>query len=505
MPQKFKVLFIYTNPRNVTLIPTVIPLFYSILKKANIEMGLFDTSLYDATKKVVNADDYKENVMAVKPYRKQLKEKVGDFYDIDNLERDLKEKVASFSPNLIMVTSTESNFLYTINLLKKIKHYNIPVILGGVFACFASDRAISYDEIDMLCIGEAEEMIVPLCERLRDKKELSGIPNLWYKKSNGEIGKGQLSAPVDINKNPLIDVSLFDDRRFYRAIAGQVYRMFPVETHRGCPHICAFCNEPLLNKFYREKTHSLYFRSKTIPKVIEEIKYFVDQCQAEYLFFWADNFMTYSDKEIDEFCEAYKEIKLPFFAQSHPHQLSDYKISKLKEVGLHRVGIGVEHGNEEFRRRIVNRFYSNGELIERVKILHKYDVPFSANNICGFPTETPELVMDTVELNRKLKAHSNSCSIFTPFLGTPLRDLSVKMGYLKDPNIIAPANTETSILDMPQFTREQISGKARTFNMYVHFPRDRWKEIEMAEALTPEGNKIWNELRQEYQESCDEE
>ncbi len=233
---------------------------------------------------------------------------------------------------------------------------------------------------------------------------------------------------------------------------------------------------------------------------MEEIRYYADKCHAEYLFFWADSFMSYPEKEIDEFCQAYSEIKLPFYAQSHPHQLSEYKIKKLKEVGLHRVGIGVEHGNEEFRKRVINRFYSNEELLEGVKILHQHDISFSVNNICGFPMETPELVMDTVELNRKLNAHTNSCSTFTPFHGTPLRELAIEKGYLKDPDIIAPTNTETSILDMPQFTKEQISGKVRTFNMYVHFPKDLWPKIEKAEKMTPEGDKIWNELREEYQE-----
>ena len=34
--------------------------------------------------------------------------------------------------------------------------------------------------------------------------------------------------------------------------------------------------------------------------------------------------------------------------------------------------------------------------------------------------------------------------------------------------------------------------------MYVKFPKSRWKDIEKAEKFDDEGNKIWNELRQEY-------
>ena len=34
--------------------------------------------------------------------------------------------------------------------------------------------------------------------------------------------------------------------------------------------------------------------------------------------------------------------------------------------------------------------------------------------------------------------------------------------------------------------------------MYVKFPKSRWKDIGKAEKFDDEGNKIWNELRQEY-------
>jgi hypothetical protein len=34
--------------------------------------------------------------------------------------------------------------------------------------------------------------------------------------------------------------------------------------------------------------------------------------------------------------------------------------------------------------------------------------------------------------------------------------------------------------------------------LYVAFPKDRWADIRRAEADTPEGNRIFAELKQEY-------
>ena len=51
---------------------------------------------------------------------------------------------------------------------------------------------------------------------------------------------------------------------------------------------------------------------------------------------------------------------------------------------------------------------------------------------------------------------------------------------------------------MPKFPKEQIYGLQRTFVMYVKFPKKRWLEIKKAEALTPEGDVIWESLRKEF-------
>ena len=249
---------------------------------------------------------------------------------------------------------------------------------------------------------------------------------------------------------------------------------------------------------YEEETGENYFRGKSIRKVMEDLHYAKSEMKAEYIFFWADNFLAYSKRDIDEFCESYPDIGLPFYAQSYPTTLNEYKLKRLVEVGLERLGMGCEHGNEKFRKDVVGRPYPNSKAIEQVKILQKYGIQYSLANIVGFPLETPELHMDTVRLNRALRPHTASCSTFTPFHGTPLRKLALEKGYLKDPKQVAPGNTENSVLDMPQFTADQIAGKARTFNLYLKFPENRWKDIERAEALTKEGDRILADLIQEY-------
>lgn len=497
MSANFKVMFVYYNPRKMSLVPQSIAIFSRLLKSAGVTVSLFDTTMYQDHYGSVNSDGVLEQNLTVKQFSSELermKDKI--VYKTTDYREDFVKAVDQFKPDLLAVTAAESTFEGSIELLKKVRHTGVPVVMGGVFCTFSPETAISYEDVDVVCVGEGEKAIVELVECMRKGKDHSKIESLWVKGKNGEISKNPVSRPVDLDSTPLLDLDIFEDSRFYRAMSGKIYKMFPVETHRGCVKSCTFCNSPLQNKMYKEATGQPFFRRKSIPKVFEEIDY-CKKRGAEYLFFWADDFFLYSDREIAEFCERYSAYKLPFFCQAHPHSISRHKVQALLDVGMHRVGLGIEHGNEEFRRRVINRHYSNEMLIKNLKILEESGVEFNVNNIIGFPEETPELVMDTVELNRRHKADDISCSIFTPFRGTPLRDLCVRKGYLKDVDAFAPSDADASILEMPQFTQPQILGKRRTFIMYIKFPKDRWPEIRQAEALTPEGDAVWRRLREE--------
>ena len=151
------------------------------------------------------------------------------------------------------------------------------------------------------------------------------------KKENGEIKKNKISELVDINNTPLQDLAIFEESRFYRPMAGKIWKIAPVETHRGCPFTCAFCNSPDQQTLYKNKTGSSFFRKKKMQKIYEDLKYSKETLKIEYNFFWADTFLAWSNNELDEFCEMYKEINLPFWIQTRPETVTEDKLKKFLE------------------------------------------------------------------------------------------------------------------------------------------------------------------------------
>ena len=76
---------------------------------------------------------------------------------------------------------------------------------------------------------------------------------------------------------------------------------------------------------------------------------------------------------------------------------------------------------------MLKRHYTNENLIKSLKVLSDNKISFNVNAIIGFPDETRDLAMDTVELCRQIEGWDDcKSSIFQPYYGSPLRKYCVK-------------------------------------------------------------------------------
>jgi len=458
---------------------------------------LFDSTDYPNPEgEEFNSDKVKEQNLNARPFDdSKLKVSFKDEDVFDAFDKSISE----YQPDLILMSCTEDLHPIGMDLLEKVnvKKFGIPVQVGGVFPTFAPEIVISHPQVDMVCRGEGEYVVSELADRIKNGLPYDDIPGLWIK-SGDKIIRNSLPPLVDIDNNPFLDLSIFAEGRLYRPMQGKVWRMFPLETHRGCPYTCTYCNSPSQQRLYQNEIGEKFFRMKSIDRIREEIIYFIEECKAEAFYLWADTFLSLPEKKFNEYVEMYSEFNLPFWCQSRPELIKSEKIKKLMDIGLFRMAVGIEHGNEEFRRSILRRNVSNKKIIDSMQVLTDLELPYSVNNIIGFPYETRELTFDTIELNRKHQAEGINAYSFSPFHGTPLRDISEKAGFI-DPCVIARSVTKPTLLRMPQYTPEQIEGMRRCFVLYVKFPKDRWSEIEKAEKFTPEGNEKWSELINECQ------
>jgi radical SAM superfamily enzyme YgiQ (UPF0313 family) len=494
--QRFRVLFIYPNERHMSTIPPAIALLSQMLKNEGHLTELFDTTFYEFDDEITleNSDANMAKALQTRPV-KDIDDDDLHFEKNNNPpEIDLRKKIKDFMPDLLAVSCSETTFARGLKLIQKTRDLGVRNIFGGVFPTFAPQLVIKHLDVDMLCVGEGENALIDLANKMSKNEDFNDVTNLWIRMSDGSIKKNVITKPVDINKIPAItDIGLFGEKRFYRPMGGKIRRLLPVETHRGCPYTCAFCNSPSQNRLYAGKGN--FFRKKNMSLNKEEIENHIKLWKVEYIYFWADTFLAWSNKEFDEFVEMYKDIKLPFWCQTRIETITYEKFKKLKDVGLHRITFGMEHGNEKFRREVVKRAYSNELAIKLMKIPEELDITYSVNNIIGFPGETRELAFDTIELNRHFNSDSLSCSVFVPFHGTELREVAEKQGLVDKEYIFSTSNaSDEGVLDMPQWSRKEVAKLRNVFTMYVKFPKNRWPEIKKAE----DDPELFQKLRLEY-------
>ena len=494
--KKFKVLLVYPNLMLVSLLPNNIAILAACLKREGYDVRLVDTTLYRTTDKT--NDEMRVERMQVRKFSIEeagLEIKERDVYD------DFAETVKEFRPDLIAVSVVDDTVEMGINLVKRADCSGIPVIFGGVYATFNPEKLIKQDEIEIVCVGEGEESLLELCHCLKNGLRYDHIQNLWVKQKNGAIIKNPLRPPINLGALPFEDFSIFEKNRIFRPMQGKMLATIPINFDRGCPYQCAFCAAPSLSDLY--KCDDLrYYRIKSTEQIYRDMKYQMENNSASFFYFNSETFLAMSVKKLKEFSEMYAEFRLPFWCQTRIETVTEEKVRILREMNCDRISIGLEHGNEEFRKKILRKTFTNEQVVEAFRILNKYNIKISVNNMIGFPDETRELVFDTIRLNRKLKADSINGFVFQPYSGTRLRAYCIEKGYLsKSEDITAnPIGSPigSSVLTMPQFTQDEIEGLLRTFVLYVKMPEAYFPKIKVAEQLNIEGERALDELREVF-------
>jgi hypothetical protein len=134
--------------------------------------------------------------------------------------------------------------------------------------------------------------------------------------------------------------------------------------------------------------------------------------------------------------------------------LDDEVLKAMASAGCHVIRVGIESGSEWLRRNVLKRPMTNQQIIDALDIAQKYGIQAGAFAMIGMPHETPEMVEETMALLRRCHLNQLQLSIFYPLPGTDLYDECKSNGWLTDEKSLS--YFETSVLNLPTITREQI-------------------------------------------------
>ena len=482
-----KILFVELGTALEMGIPPNIAILISEAKKEKFNVKLFSINEYKYEEK--QGDEMRVETLQLPPTSpSEIKIKYKKTYVLD----DFKKKIKQFKPNIIAFSITEISYLKCIELINTIEDDNIFIVVGGVYCILNPEKVIQNKKINAICVGEGEKTFVKLCHLIKNNKLNYKINNFWFNKKT-KIIKNPVTPLEDINKSVFQDWSCWKmPPRSYKVMNGKIRRTAMVELSRGCLHNCSFCSNSVLNTIFKKN-----YREKTIDNFVGEINYLNNKYKIDFVYIVDENFLATSKKRFNEFIEKYEKIKIPFWVETRPEHITTEKIKLLKEVGLEVMNIGIEQGDDTFRRNILNRKVKDELIIRGVKICTKEKVRIGANIIIGFPTETREDIFKTIDIVKKASPDFSIMHLFQPYIKTALRQRCLDMKLI-DNDFICEDHRLNGI-PTGNLSIKELWGLFRTFALYVDNDKNKWEEIEKAEHFDEKGNQIFKKLAKEYQ------
>jgi len=484
-----RVLLVYCNSMLENALPIGITQISSCLKQAGITVKLFDTTFYRYGEK----SDTENRIEALQFPPCSLNFRDG------NMEEDFRRTIEDFQPNLIGVSVVEPTFLLGMKLLENardiIKKNDILVVLGGVHCVLAPETVIGFDLVDYVSISEGEIALVDLVKKLEEGKNTSNIPGFWAKKNRKWI-KNPKAPLTDINNLPILDFTIFPDSYLQKPMMGKLYRTVSIEITRGCPYNCSYCGDHSLRNLFRDT--GSWFRKKTMQRIEAELKEYVSTYRPDFVYIMSESFLAGKLEIVKSYADMYRQFSIPFWFNTRPEDITEEKVRLIKDIGCKRVSIGLEHGDETFRKKYLGRRYSNDAFKEACEILKEYEISFSVNVIIGFPYETRELIFHSIAVLRDIKPDGISTHIFNPYHGSEMRDVCIKDGMISPDMIAEDFFQGDYCLKNPTISKEEILGLFRTIPLYVEMNEKEYPRIETAEKMDEVGNKVFRELKKEF-------
>jgi len=385
-----------------------------------------------------------------------------DFFESrSNKDDRITNKIIDNNYDILMISSMSLLFPSALKIIRSVKSKKeIPVLVGGIHATTLKKKILQENPlIDYLCIGEGESMVVEFLDKF-GKDDFYSIQNLAYR-LNDQVIENPVREPEDLSKIPTFPWKLFNSKTVVKK-SGMLY----VSATRGCPFRCTYC----CNNVYLDLYKKNYIRHRPVNKVIDELLYLKKKYNPR-IFYFGDEMIFSDEKYVKElFKEIHKIVKLPYGSMGRVENINNEITDMLKNTGCKYLAMGVECGDEKFRKEFLNRHMSNEKIKEAFSLCRKKDIFTTAFNIIGYPVDyDDELTKKTVEFNKEIKPNFSQVTIFYPFEGTKLYD------YCIENNLIDPAKHVTRYYSDSILKGKNLISKLEEVNKVLNSNNKKFK------------------------------
>ncbi|MHA2399886.1 MAG: B12-binding domain-containing radical SAM protein [Promethearchaeota archaeon] len=379
---------------------------------------------------------------------------------------EIMDEIKDFKPDVVGISCCFTiGINFVLKIAKKSKSLGYATILGGWHPTFAPSDLLKYPFVDVVVRGEGEitfrELIVNI--------DLEKIKGISYKINGRVIDNEDRPLIKDLDSLPYPASNLRDKKSSF-----QIFQMpFDVlETSRGCPFNCTFCN---VHIFCRGT-----YRTKSPERVIQELKIINNKRKYTNVLIVDDNF-TANVKRVEKICDLIiKEgIKLDITCQSRIDVIKNNPdvIKKMSKAGFWLFFLGIESFKQESLDDIQKKVKMQ-EIIEAIKILHENDIVIIGSMLVGSSLDEEEKDIDhMIKIVKALGIDFPLYSIMTPLPGTKFREILIEKDYLLSHNW-DEYNFTTAVNRLNNLSKEKLEQLLSKAYYYGYFERG-WKNTFM--------------------------
>jgi radical SAM superfamily enzyme YgiQ (UPF0313 family) len=343
-------------------------------------------------------------------------------YDVDQTVKEILAR----APDVVGISCLTSNGANTFHVVKKLKSEqpDIKIVLGNVHAAFFSSFYISKAGADFVVQGDGEEPMLAIIKALDSKAhDFSTIPNISWKNGDTLVHNDTAKPTLELDELPLPGRHLIPFNEYTDAI----YSKTPtrendlVFSSRGCVFSCTFCCIANLKNYrYRDPI-----------KVVDEVEYVVNKYALKGFTFGDPLFTMNKGRAIAISKElANRRIKTPWFAEGHASTIDLELLTAMKEGGCSEIGMGIETGTPELLKEI-RKGTSHKKITNAIHLMKKVGIKATGLFMLGFPGETEENMMTTIQFATSSGLDRAQFAITTPYPGTDLYTQLIESGELR--------------------------------------------------------------------------
>lgn len=267
---------------------------------------------------------------------------------------------------------------------------------------------------------------------------------------------GPFSLHNDLNTLPFIDRDLTKAHLYYEKWKKREpfrYTMAGRDCQWGK---CTFCSWT---------TTYPNFRTRTVTSLLNEIEMLVERYQVKEIFDDTGNFPA--GKWLRKFCEGMivrglnKEIMFSCNMRFDFLVRDPSLMDLMKKAGFRKVKSGLESANQETLDRIKKNIKVK-DITEGCKLTSKAGIDVQLTVMVGYPWETKEDAMRTLNLARELMAKGYAemlqSTVVVPYPGTPLYKEAREKGWIRfeDPEAWERYDMTEPVLTTPDMEPEEI-------------------------------------------------